>query len=223
MFKPELLICDFDGVLIDSELLGCRMWSDMLTALDMPVSVESMLNDYTGKSSPQICRQIENDYGYVLPSGFLDEVNRAVENLFETNLKAVEGVPETLEKIKMPLCIASGSRPERLFQCLRVTKLDRFFGRENVFSSHEVRHGKPAPDIFLYAAEKMNASADRCVVVEDSVSGVRAGKAAGMRVLGFAGASHCGPEHGRKLTTAGADLIFRDFSRLPEILNSPDV
>lgn len=220
MDKPELLIFDFDGVLIDSELLGCRLWSDMLTALDMPVSVESMLNDYTGKSGPQICRQIESDYGYVLPEGFLERVNRAVEDLFETKLKAVEGVPATLEKIKMPVCIASGSRPERLFQCLRVTKLNRFFGPANVFSSHEVRQGKPAPDIFLYAAEKMNASAARCVVVEDSVAGVRAGRAAGMCVLGFAGASHCGPEHAGKLTSAGAGLIFRDFSKLPEILDS---
>lgn len=214
-----LLVCDFDGVLIDSELIGCQIWSDMLGEVGAPVSVESMLNDYTGKSGPQICAQIESDFGYSLPDGFLDTVNERVETLFETQLKTVPNVLETLERLDMPMCIASGSRPERLFQCLRVTKLDSLFNKSNVFSSHEVKRGKPAPDVFLYAAEKMGFAPSSCVVLEDSVAGVQAGLAAGMTVFGFTGGSHCTPFRIDSLQKAGARLLFDDFSVLPELLS----
>lgn len=217
--KDKLLICDFDGVLIDSELIGCQIWSEMLGAVGAPVSVESMLNDYTGKSGPQICAQIEKDYGYTLPSGFLDTVNECVETLFETQLRAMPGAAETLKSLEMSRCIASGSRPKRLFQCLRVTGLDSLFKESEVFSSHWVKRGKPAPDIFLYAAEKMGFPPDRCIVLEDSVAGVCAGLSAGMTVLGFVGGSHCTPFRVQSLKEAGANLLFDKFSDLPEILN----
>lgn len=217
--EKKLLICDFDGVLIDSELIGCRIWSDMLGAVNAPVSVEAMLNDYTGKSGPQICAQIEQDFGYKLPEGFLDTVNERVETLFEKQLKAMPRALETLNVLNMEKCIASGSRPERLFQCLRVTKLDALFDKSNVFSSHEVKRGKPAPDVFLYAAEKRGFIPSDCIVIEDSVAGVRAGLAAGMTVLGFTGGSHCTPFRIESLEKAGAYLLFDDFAALPEILS----
>ncbi len=222
--ENKLLVCDFDGVLIDSELIGCRIWSDMLGGVGAPVSVEAMLNDYTGKSGPQICVQIEKDFGYKLPDGFLDTVNERVETLFETQLKAMPRALETLAGLNMAKCIASGSRPERLFQCLRVTKLDALFNRSNVFSSHEVKRGKPAPDVFLYAAEKTGFRPSDCIVLEDSVAGVQAGLAAGMTVLGFTGGSHCTPFRIESLKKAGACLLFDDFAALPDVLSRlPDV
>lgn len=223
MSKPELLIFDFDGVLIDSEQMGCQVWADMFGKLGIDVSVETMLTHYTGKSGPNICSQVENDYGCSLPVDFLDQVNTAVEGLFETELDVVNGVHETMEKLRLPMCVASGSRPERLFQCLRVTGLDKYFNKENVFSSHEVKNGKPAPDIFLYAAKKMNVAPEKCIVIEDSIAGVQAGKAAGMYVLGFSGGSHCREDHPGKLKTVGADVNFSSFALLPEIIASLDI
>lgn len=212
----KLIIFDFDGVLIDSELLGCQVWSDCLKPY-ADVSLQAMLG-YTGRTGALICKMIEKDYRCTLPPDFLSHVNVAVEDLMERELLPVKGVLETLPKLTLPMCIASGSRPERLFQCLRVARLESFFDKSNTFSSHYVKNGKPAPDIFLYAAEKMGESAENCVVIEDSVSGVVGAKAAKMIVFGFTGGSHCAPDHGEKLKAAGADLTFGDFTKLPDLL-----
>lgn len=217
MFTADLIVFDFDGVLIDSEILGCQTWSDCLAGHGIAVSLDEMLG-YTGRTGPVICRQIEQDFNCTLPENFLEEVNEAVENLMEEKLQAVKGVHETLKKMNIPMCIASGSRPKRLFQCLRVADLERFFPEGTVFSAHEVKNGKPAPDLFLYAAEKMGKKPENCIVVEDSISGVRAGNAAGMPVFGFTGASHCKPDHGDRLKEAGVRLTFDDFTKLPELI-----
>jgi beta-phosphoglucomutase-like phosphatase (HAD superfamily) len=113
--------------------------------------------------------------------------------------------------------VASSSQPERLRHTLGVTGLWPHF-EPYVFSATMVRNGKPAPDLFLYAAEKMGAVPRDCVVIEDSRAGVAAGRAAGMRVLGFTGASHCAPGHDARLREAGADAVFTDMRRLPELL-----
>ena len=214
--NKKLIVFDFDGVLVDSELLGCQVWSDCLKPY-ADVSLQAMLG-YTGRTGALICKMIESDYGCVLPPDFLSQVNVAVENLMERELLPVKGVLETLPRLSTPMCVASGSRPERLFQCIRVARLEPFFDKSNTFSSHYVKNGKPAPDIFLYAAEKMGESAENCVVVEDSVSGVVGAKAAKMTVFGFTGGSHCAPDHAEKLKAAGADLTFGDFTQLPELL-----
>ena len=212
----KLMIFDFDGVLVDSELLGCQVWSDCLKPY-ADVSLQAMLG-YTGRTGALICKMIENDYGCALPPDFLAQVNVAVETLMERELLPVKGVLETLPKLTLPMCIASGSRPERLFQCIRVARLEPFFNESNTFSSHYVKNGKPAPDIFLYAAEKMGQAAENCVVVEDSVSGVVGAKAAKMTVFGFTGGSHCASGHAEKLKAAGADVTFGDFTKLPDLL-----
>lgn len=217
MFTADLIVFDFDGVLIDSEILGCQTWSDCLAGHGIAVSLDEMLG-YTGRTGPVICKQIEHDFNCKLPGHFLEEVNEAVENLMEEKLQAVQGVHETLKKLDMPVCIASGSRPKRLFQCLRVADLERFFPDGTVFSAHEVKNGKPAPDLFLYAAAKMGKKPENCIVVEDSISGVKAGIAAGMPVFGFTGGSHCKPDHGEKLKNAGVCLTFGDFTQLPELI-----
>lgn len=220
MFKTDLVIFDFDGVLIDSEVIGCQIWSDQLMARNIPVSLDNMLENYSGKTGTLICQEIEQDYNCKLPENFLEMLNEQVENMMESDLKAVPYVHETLAKTDVPMCVASGSRPKRLFQCLRVVGLEGWFSKDNTFSSHEVKNGKPAPDIFLYAASKMNKNSRNCIVVEDSIAGTQAGKAAGMPVFGFVGGSHCKPTHAGKLRDAGADLIFNDFRELPELIKN---
>lgn len=217
MIDVKMIIFDCDGVLIDSELIGCRVWSECLKPY-ADVSVEAMLG-FTGKTGTLICRQIEEEYRCRLPEHFLDEVNVAVEDLMDRILQPVSGVLETLPRLNLPMCIASGSRPERLMKCIRKTHMENFFSVDNTFSSYLVKNGKPAPDIFLYAAEKTGFSPSDCLVVEDSVSGIVGAKAAGMTAFGFVGASHCTPERAASLADAGADLIFDDFTRLPELLS----
>ena len=216
----ELIVFDFDGVLVDSETMGCQIWSDVFAKYGMTVPARDIMEKYTGKTGTLICSLIEKEYGYHLPEGFLDEVNETTESIMAKSLKTVSGVLETMPVFRIPVCIASGSRPKRLNMCLDVTGLRPYFPEETVFSSHFVKHGKPAPDLFFYAAGKMNVSPENCLVVEDSSSGIIGAKAAGMRSFGFVGASHCTPERGRQLIESGAELLFDDFKKLPELLKA---
>lgn len=220
MTGTELIIFDFDGVLVDSETMGCQIWSDVFARHGMTVSAQDIMEKYTGKTGTLICSLIEKEYGYHIPDGFLDEVNETTEEIMAKELKTVPGVLETMPNLSVPVCIASGSRPKRLNMCLDVTGLRRFFPDKTVFSSHFVKNGKPAPDLFFFAADKMGVSAKKCLVIEDSSSGIIGAKAAGMKVFGFIGASHCTPERGCRLLESGADLLFDDFTKLPELLKT---
>lgn len=215
----DLIIFDFDGVLVDSETMGCQIWSDVFARHGMNVPAKDVMEKYTGKTGTLICSLVEQEYGYHIPEGFLDEVNETTEEIMSRELKTVDGVLETMPRLPIPVCIASGSRPKRLNMCLDVTGLRRWFPAETVFSSHFVKNGKPAPDLFFFAAEKMKVSPEKCLVIEDSTSGIIGAKAAGMRSFGFVGASHCTPERGRSLLESGAALLFDDFTKLPELLN----
>lgn len=214
----DLIIFDFDGVLVDSETMGCQIWSDVFAKHGMSVPAKDVMEKYTGKTGTLICSLVEQEYGYKIPDGFLDEVNEETEEVMARELETISGVSETLPLLNVPVCIASGSRPKRLNMCLDVTGLRRFFPEKTVFSSHFVKNGKPAPDLFFYAAEKMNVAAEKCLVIEDSSSGIIGAKAAGMRVFGFVGGSHCTAERGVQLMQSGAELLFDDFTQLPNLL-----
>ena len=216
----ELIIFDFDGVLVDSETMGCQIWSDVFAKHGMTVPAKDIMEKYTGKTGTLICSLIEREYGYHIPDGFLDEVNETTESIMAKELKTVAGVLETMPRLTVPVCIASGSRPKRLNMCLDVTGLRRWFPDETVFSSHFVKHGKPEPDLFFLAAGKMNVPYEKCLVIEDSTAGIIGAKAAGMRSFGFVGASHCTPERGRQLLESGAELLFDDFTQLLDLLKA---
>ena len=149
----DLVIFDFDGVLVDSETMGCQVWSDVFARHGMNVPAKDIMDKYTGKTGTLICSLIEQEYGYHVPDGLLEEVNETTERVMSKELETVPGVLETLPLLPLRFCIASGSRPKRLNLCLDVTGLRQFFPSETVFSSHFVKNGKPAPDLFLYAAE----------------------------------------------------------------------
>ena len=219
MFAFDLVIFDFDGVLVDSEILACQAWSDRLTAMNIPVSLQDMVQKYTGQTVARIKERIEAEYGAKIPDNFLDEVNPYVESLFAQKLQAVTGAHEFIRRLPCPVCIASGSTLESIAKCLRYTKLDEFFDTDrNVFSAWKVPHGKPAPDVFLLAAKESNVPPEKCLVIEDSVAGVTAGKAAGMTVFGFTGGSHCSERHTGILKQAGADKVFASFKEAESAL-----
>jgi HAD superfamily hydrolase (TIGR01509 family) len=211
-----LLIFDCDGVLVDSEPLSCRIDAEILTECGAPYTAEEVARDFTGVSVKDQITRIESERGIRLPDDFTERLNRTLFKRFETDLKPIEGVRDAILSLPFPRCVASSSIPERIALSLRVTGLADLF--ENIFSSTQVARGKPAPDLFLHAANQMNARPEDCLVIEDSTAGVQAALAAGMRVIGFVGGSHCGPEHAEKLRQAGAQAILHRMSMLAEEL-----
>ena len=213
-----LLIFDCDGVLVDSEALGCQVDAEVLTDIGIPYTAEDIVRQFVGVSLKDQIAIIEQERNCKLPADFTDRVNRILYARFETHLKPIEGVRKAIIALPHPRCVASSSTPERLALSLRLTGLDDLF--EHVFSSTQVSRGKPAPDLFLHAASRMNARPDDCVVIEDSAAGVQAARAAGMRVIGFTGGGHCGWGHADKLREAGAPVIIERMADLPAAIQA---
>ncbi|QGV79235.1 HAD family hydrolase [Streptomyces ficellus] len=186
--RHELIIFDNDGVLVDSEPLSNRILAGYLTELGHPTSYEDSLRDYMGGAVHRVHDLILERTGRRLPEDFDDVFHERVFTAFRRELEPVAGVPEMLEKLAaegVPYCVASSGSHERIRVGHWKTGLDRWFGEDTVFSAQDVGRGKPAPDLFLHAAERMGVTPERCVVVEDSPLGVQAALAAGMDVYGF--------------------------------------
>ncbi|MEU1847685.1 HAD family hydrolase [Streptomyces sp. NPDC019990] len=186
--RYDLVIFDNDGVLVDSEPTSNRLLAAYLTELGHPTSYEDSLRDYMGAALHRVHDLIAERTGRRLPQDFDDVFHERVFSAFQRELKPVDGIVSVLEKLteyEVPYCVASSGSHERIRVGHRTTGLDRWFDAGRIFSSEDVGRGKPAPDLFLYAAERMGITPERCVVVEDSPLGVRAALAAGMDVYGF--------------------------------------
>ena len=165
------MIFDCDGVLVDSDRIALRIQAERITALGMPTTYDDCVRDFLGLGMPGTLRILEERLGRSLPAGWEEELDVAVREAFRRELRPVAGVPETLDRIDLPTCIASSGSQEKMRLTLGLTGLrERFEGR--IFSADEVARGKPAPDLFLHAAARMAVSPARCVVVEDSPLGV---------------------------------------------------
>ncbi|GED85564.1 HAD family phosphatase [Streptomyces sp. 6-11-2] len=186
--RYDLVIFDNDGVLVDSEPISNRLLAAYLTELGHPTSYEDSIRDYMGSAMHRIHDLVLERTGKRLPDAFDDVFHARVFAAFRRELKPVAGAADVLEKLTMdgtPYCVASSGSHERIRVGHRTTGLDRWFDDERIFSSQDVGRGKPAPDLFLHAADRMGVAPERCVVVEDSPLGVRAAVAAGMDVYGF--------------------------------------
>jgi HAD superfamily hydrolase (TIGR01509 family) len=207
MIKPDLVIFDCDGVLVDSEMLSCRCLSEALAEYGVLINTESALELFVGRNVTAVheyCRAL----GLDLPDEFAMKLGRRVHEAFAGSLVPIKGVAEVLERMQLPVCVASSSDLERVNFALTLTALGRFFGNR-IYTSQMVERGKPAPDLFLHAAAAMGAEPHRTLVIEDSVSGVTAAKAAGMAVWGFVGGAHYASRDGHGiLSQAGADRVF---------------
>ena len=212
-----LVIFDCDGVLVDSEVLASRLLAEALTGEGYSITPEDCLARFTGISIAAAIEIVEAEWGRRLPADFEARVRANDLARFARELKPVGGVAEALARLNVPVCVASSGVPEKIRLSLRVTGLLGFF-EPHLFSARMVANGKPAPDLFLLAAERMGVAPARCCVIEDSAVGIRAGLAAGMRVLGFAGAGHAGPGYAEGLRAAGAPMVFDDMARLPDLL-----
>ncbi|MER5716988.1 HAD family hydrolase [Streptomyces sp. NPDC002132] len=211
----DLVIFDNDGVLVDSEPISNRLLAAYLTELGHPTSYEDSVRDYMGSAMHRIHDLVLERTGQRLPAEFDDEFHRRVFEVFARELRPVDGVVGVLEKLtagEVPYCVASSGSHERIRVGHRTTGLDRWFEESRIFSAQDVGKGKPAPDLFLHAAERMGVAPARCVVVEDSPLGVRAAVAAGMDVYGFT-----------RMTPAAdlaeANRLFSEMSELTALLD----
>lgn len=212
-----LVVFDCDGVLVDSEVIACRVEAEVLTAIGFPHSFEDVRRDYVGLGAASVRRLIEERFGRAVPEDFRARSLAAALEAFERELRPIPGIAEAVAALSGPRCVASSSDPARIRRSLELTGLLDAFD-PHLFSATMVEHGKPAPDLFLHAAGEMGVPPSRCVVVEDSVPGVQAARAAGMTVLGFHGGSHCDSDHREKLARAGADRLFADMRELHDLL-----
>jgi HAD superfamily hydrolase (TIGR01509 family) len=207
MTKPDLIIFDCDGVLVDSEVLSCRCLSQALAGHGINLDLDQALDLFLGRNVTAVLEHYEA-LGLSIPERFSTELRAGVRAAFLTALCPIEGVNSVLEGLQIPHCVASSSDVDRVSFSLSLTGLAPHFDTR-LYTSQMVERGKPAPDLFLYAAERMKADPRRTLVIEDSISGVRAGKAAGMTVWGFVGGSHYQSRDGKAmLYQAGADRVF---------------
>jgi HAD superfamily hydrolase (TIGR01509 family) len=209
--KPDLIIFDCDGVLVDSELLSCQCLSDELSEFGISLTLAQALELFLGRSTSAVTQHFR-ELGQAVPVDFPVRLKSRVLTAFERALQPIPDVETVLSGLRAPYCVASSSDLDRVALSLKLTGLARYFG-DRIYTAQMVAHGKPAPDLFLYAADKMGAQPVRTLVIEDSVSGVQAAKAAGMMVWGFVGGSHYRERDGRAiLSAAGADRVFARMS-----------
>ena len=186
MKDVELVIFDCDGVLVDSERVSVGVVQRVLEDLGWSLSIEEIIERFVGGSKEHFDAQVATQLGRPLPPGWDEPYAAWYRTAFEQELEAVPGISAAIARLTVPSCVASNSSHEHVRKSLRmVGLLQHFDGR--IFSAADVARGKPAPDVYLLAAETMGVPPSQCVVVEDSRFGVQAARAAGMRVLGYAG------------------------------------
>lgn len=217
--KPsiELLICDCDGVLIDSEIIAERHLHAALAEYYPAHELDVVLAGTFGLQSRDILARVEAHFGKPLPTGFLEENRNIIKARIRAEVQPIAGVRDALMKIDLPLAVVSNSLSDAVaFALQRCELVERV--NCGVFSADQVERPKPAPDLYLLAAETAGVDPRNCLVVEDSVTGATAALTAGMQVIGFLGASHIPPEHGETLRQLGVEHLIGRMDELPGLV-----
>lgn len=189
MMQTDLVIFDCDGVLIDSEVISASMLISELSLYGVQIDREFVSRQFLGRSYPVVIKEVRETFGITLPDHFEADYRARLLAAFVRDLKIMPGITDVLARLGVRHCVATSSSPERVAKSLILAGLQDAFG-PSVFTATMVGHGKPAPDLFLYTAAQMGVDPACCLVIEDSLNGVRAGLAAGMQVWRFTGGSH---------------------------------
>jgi len=208
---PSLIILDCDGVLIDSEIISARMLIVELARMGVEIDLAYVSKYFLGRSYPTVIAQIRREFGLELPPDFEAQYRERLLAAFEDQLRIMPHVAEVIADLAVPVCVATSSSPRRVESSLRLVGLWDRLGPVT-FTASQVERGKPAPDLFLFAAQKMGAAPANCLVIEDSLTGIRAGLAAGMEVWRFIGGSHMGPDTQEEPEDARPTRRFASFA-----------
>jgi HAD superfamily hydrolase (TIGR01509 family) len=209
-----LIIFDCDGVLVDSEIIAHALLAQMMTELGHPMTTGEAVQKFAGRSLADTLSLIEAALGRSIPEDLGQRYGRLLLERLRHDLKPIAGVKAAIAAVPYPRCVASSSSLERIRLSLEATGLASLFDA-NIFSATQVPHGKPAPDLYLFAATTMGVAPEHCVVIEDSVLGVTAGRAAGMKVIGFTGGAHAIGDATQRLAAAGACGVIPSMVDLP--------
>ncbi|CAN0623324.1 HAD-superfamily hydrolase, subfamily IA, variant 3 [Burkholderia multivorans] len=213
------LICDCDGVLVDSEVIADRMIVQTLAATFPHIDFESVAKTAFGQQTSRFLAGLETRFGITMPDNFLDTIEHNIEAGLAQSLAPINGVRDALQKVGLPAAVVSNSRLGRVHSSLERAALTDLFG-ERVFSAEQVARPKPYPDVYLHAARTLGVEPARCVVVEDSVSGLNAARAAGMKTIAFVGASHIPGDYADALRAMGITRIMRKMEELPGLVEA---
>lgn len=219
MSPVDLVIFDCDGVLVDSEIIAARVEAELLTEAGYPIEPEDLARLYAGLTFRDILLRIEQTSQQLFQASLIGEAEKLVDRRLRAEVRAIEGAYEAVASVTGKRCVCSNSSAARLEAMLERTRLLPFFDG-TLFSSLDTpsQKPKPAPDVFLHAAEVMKADPKATFVIEDSVHGIAGAKAAGMRVIGFTGGSHTHPGHADLLTEAGAETVIRRWADFNAVL-----
>jgi HAD superfamily hydrolase (TIGR01509 family) len=208
-----VVIFDCNGVLVDSEPIAAEVAARELMRVGIPVTPELVSHCFFGRRPSDMFAAVEAATRCKLPENFAASVAVATLARIRTELRAMPHAAYALTWLRGPKCVASSSGLDRVRVSLEVAGLARFF-EASLFSASDVAHGKPAPDLFLHVAARMNVAASDCIVVEDSPAGIAAATSAGMTSVGFVGGSHSGASLGQQLIAAGARTVLADMRQL---------
>ena len=208
------VIFDCDGVLIDSEILSFAVDERLLPEYGVTITASELACDFGGVTYREMIAALNERFRVDIDAvSYQKRCEAALAHTFETDLRAIAGIHDLLANLSVPFALASGSDLARLDQCLRLTNLAHFF-EDRVFSAEQVKRGKPAPDVFLLAANECGWVPEHCLVIEDSPSGILAATAAGMPSVGFLGGTHRNSKDEAVLRDAGAQYVARNSSDL---------
>lgn len=210
----EAILFDCDGVLIDSETISATVLMAALAEHGVYVDLEHCFTHFTGRSFPTVAKGIRQHFSVALPDTFELAYRSRLLEAFGHDLKPTEGVVDLIASLRLPICVATSSSPKRAARSLALAGLDHFFGA-SLFTASQVERGKPAPDLFLFAAQQLGVTPAHCLVIEDSLPGVHAGLSAGMHVLRFTGGSHL---KGRMVEPIEQVLVFDDWGELHSLV-----
>lgn len=219
----EALIFDCDGVLVDSETIYVEVERKLLAGIGLHYELNDYQNRFNGLTSTDFIAALEKEYSRLdkgaFPADFAANLDATATARMDVELEAMPGIASFMDRFVHPTAVASSSRLARLEKKLTQTGLHGYFA-PHIYSGEQVANGKPAPDLFLFTADRLAVDPSRCLVIEDSVNGVKAGVAAGMKVWGFVGGGHAGPDLGDRLINAGAEIVLSSHEHLARELLS---
>ncbi|EAQ29696.1 hypothetical protein NAP1_02950 [Erythrobacter sp. NAP1] len=217
----DAIIFDSDGVLVDSEIIHITVERELLAKMGLEYDLTEYLTRFVGLSNPDFYAELRSDHasrvGGDLPSDFGDKLQEKIWERVQVELLPISGVPSLIEAFGGKVAVGSSAPFDRLTKKLKIAGLFDLLA-PHIYSADHVENGKPAPDLFLHAAKQTSTAPAKCVVIEDSVNGVRAAKAAGMTAIGFTGGGHCDAGLEQRLMANGADTVVSSHAMLRSMI-----